>query len=407
MCTGLEIAALVAAVGGTAASAKGAADTRKNNANAMQGQTDTSAAQFNARDNLARSIFAENSDVSKDTYNQMAKTSDEEFKVRTGLSKDAFNQLSRIQQDQVARDFAAAQQNVDQSTQIRTGRDATRDAARAQYEADVAATNAKQDQFRGQGDTVASDLVAAFTPEAMAQRRADAAAARDALVSSTGGAPASVASATADPNIRAAFERYSKAGVDRAKAASAAESNVSSYSDAMTGGNRAISKGNERTAFIRDAAGRALAPLGATLDVSALKYNDADAAAKSRYANSDADLAAALGLSQTKAAGDVKPVTDYTSAMDNAYGAFYGGKQGSIATRGDSVIGANNTQLAGTNSASQNFENNVNGITNFRMANYNSPWSTLGQFASAVAPTLLNIGQRSALSKQPAPAGTT
>jgi hypothetical protein len=86
--------------------------------------------------------------------------------------------------------------------------------------------------------------------------------------------------------------------------------------------------------------------------------------------------------------------------MDNAYDRYYGGRQSSTATRGDTLINANQTKLAGSNAASSAFENNMNNITNFRMANNGSTLSQIGQLASAFAPTLLNIGQRNKFSKE-------
>lgn len=442
---------IATAVGGTGAIMAGQASTKRQNAKILDDQTKASGAEFDTRNQLAKDIFAENSTISKDTYDQMATLSDQEFAKRTGLSKDAFNALTRTQQDQVARDFSSAQANVDTTKGARIGRDTTvdaatgvrdssyddairtrqvaQDAARAKYESDLATANGRQDQFRGQGDKVAGDLVAAFTPEAMAARRTSATAARDALVAGTRTATPSAASATADDSVRAAFAKYSNQGVARAADTAAVGSNLAGYTDAVAGGDRVIDQGNERTGFIKDAAGRALAPLSAVLDASSIGFNNAAAtgasqinninarygdvrtAANARYTgqtgNADADLSAALGLSGTRAAGEAKATTGYTGAMDDAYNAFFGGRQSSVGGHGDALIGANNTRLQGSNAVSSNLEGNLAGISGFRMNNTSSPWTTLGQFASAVAPTLTNMGQRNAFNKAANPVVNT
>lgn len=475
MCTGLEIAALVAAVGGTGAQVAGADAQKRGNARAQDQQTQFSAGEFNIRDQLAKQIFAENTGISREVYDQLNALDDQSFAERTGLSKDAFNQLSEIERQQVVRDAGAAVDNVTQTRDIRTGREneqagarteqyaeedaarlerdtaqdtarreqyGARDAARAQYEADLAAGNEVQTGYRGQAQSEADALLRAFTPEAMDGRRTSAASVRDAAVQSAITPQVSTSPAgNVDPVLAAAFKRYSDSGREAALANAGARSKVMAYSDATGEGDRAISGTDERVAMIADQARAALAPLSAQLDVSSLKYNNAGALGDARYnaagqigetrygnatargssrvnnatANArgrstavDADLEAALGLSSTRAGGEARGVTAYTGAQDDALARFFTGRSGSAANRGNTLISANDAKLQGSAQVSQNLENGMNNITQFRAQNQaTSPWTTLGQFASAVTPTLFNQAAQSGTGfgfRKPAPA---
>lgn len=392
MCTGLEIAALVAAVGGTTASAAGQASQKKGNAYAQDKQTQMSAGEFNVRNALANQIFAENTDINRRTYEELNALDDQAFAERTGLSKDAFNQLNEIDKQQVIRDAAAADANIGATRDIRLERDATRDDARAEYDRTLAAANTRQEGYRQRADDIAASLIAAFGPEAMAGRQTGAAAARDALVAEaiTPSAGPAVAG-DVDPVLAQAFAKYSAAGRDAAANKAAAASKVASYSDAVGEGGRIIDRGDENVALIADEARRALTPLGAQLGVQSLRFNNAADAARARGAAADADLEAALNLSGTQARGEGRAVTSYTGAMDDALARSFGTRADTATARGNALIGANETRLAGTNAVSQNFENGMANITQFRMANSGpGVWGTLGQLAGAVTPTLFN-----------------
>lgn len=406
-------AAIIASFGSSALGAAGSASAKKANARAMDQDTQRSAGEFNIRDQLAKDIFTENTGISRQVYDELNSLSDQEFAARTGLSKDTFNKLTDIERESIVRDAAAA------DTNIAAGRDATgirnaaqdtaiaerntgRDSAKAAYDATAAAANKKQDAFRGQADTEAGNLLAAFTPGAMQGRQAAATTGRDALVaqSMTGGSTAPAG--RIDPNIAAAFARESTRGRDEATKRSTALSKVAGYTDAMDQGDRSINSTNQNVGFIKDAAQRALTPLAAQLGVSSLQYRNAgdrgaerfdaaDARHRGVTGAADADLEAALGLSRTRAAGETRPVTTYSGAMDDAMAAFYGDRTTSAANRGDTLIGANNTKLAGSNSVSNALEGNLRSIAAFRAANRGTPLATtLGQFSGAIAPTLFN-----------------
>lgn len=455
MCTGLEIAALVASVGGTGAQVAGADAQKRGNARSQDQQTQFSAGEFNIRDQLAKQVFAENTGISREVYDELNALDDQSFAERTGLSKQAFNQLSEIERQQVVRDAAASDANIAEGRDIRLGRDAeqdaarlerdtaqdairlerdsSRDAARAQYEADLAAGNAVQTGYRGQAQGEANALLRAFTPEAMAGRRTSAASARDAAVQSAISPQGATGPAgNVDPVLAAAFKKYSDSGRSAAMSTAGARSKLMSYSDATGEGDRSISRADENVAMIADEARRALTPLGAQLDVSSLKYNNAGALGDARYgaageygatrynnatANargrstaSDADLEAALGLSSTRAGGEARGVTAYTGAQDEALSRFFTGRSGSAANRGNTLISANDAKLQGSAQVSQNLENGMNNITQFRMQNQGtSPWTALGQFASAVTPTLFNQAAQNGTGfgfRKPAPTPT-
>lgn len=415
MCTGLEIAALVAAVGGTTAAAAGQSAQVRNNAHAQNKQTQFSAGEFNVRDQLARQIFGENTEINRATYDELNALDDQSFAERTGLSKAAFGQLNQIERDQIVRDAAASDANISGSRDIRVARDAEQDAARAEeytgrdnarveYERTLADANRTQTGFRDRADAVAQELIQAFSPEAMAGRRTGAAASRNDLVSrATSPAAPAAPAGNMDPRLRAAFERYSASGRAAAGERSGAISQVASHSDALGAGDRAIDSGNERVGFITDDAKRAIAPLSAKLDVSSLRFNNAGAHGRARYdtatANArdrrtgvDADLESALGLSSTRAQGEARPVVAYTGAADDALANFFSGRSESAAGRGNTLIGANDARLQGSAAVSQNLENGMSGITQFRMANQGpNARSTLGQFASAVTPALFSV----------------
>lgn len=392
MCTGLEIAALVAAVGGTGAAAAGQSAQKKGNAYAQNQQTQLSAGEFNARDVLAKQIFAENTDINRQVYDDLNALDDQAFAERTGLSKQAFNQLGEIDKQQIVRDAAASDSNVNATRDIRIERDATRDDAKTQYEKTLTDANTRQGGYRQKADDIAASLIAAFTPQAMAGRQTSAAADRDALVSKTVTQPTGPAVAgNVDPVLAQAFARYSAAGRGAASDRAAATSKVASYSDALGAGDRTINKGDEDVAMIADEARRALTPLGAQLDTQSLRYNNAASGARAKGTAADADLEAALNLSSTRAKGEGRGVTAYTGAADDALATFFNGRSGSVTGRGNTLIGANEAKLQGSNAVSQNLENGMGNVTQFRMANQGpGAWGTLGQFVGAVTPTLFS-----------------
>jgi hypothetical protein len=399
MCTGLEIAALGAMVGGTAASAKGAASQRKAGANAQNSNTRLSRREFDSRDATAREVFAENFGIDKNAYAAIAGLDDAEFAARTGLQKSQFQALNDIDKAQVIRDASLANANTAEVGASRVERTGTEDAARAQYEADLAAANTRQAGFRGQADASAGETLSFFSPAARAANYGSAVGARDALVNRavTPGASSVPLSGSADGDLRAAFAAESAKGRGKALASAGAASRLAGYGDALSEGDRRIAQGDERVAFISDAAQRAMAPLGATLDASSLKYNNAGQRYAQRTGVADEDLRAGLGLSEMRAAGERRPVNDYTSAMDGAYAAYFGGNKDTLGTQAGAKIGANNSRLQGTNSASQNLEGQVGAINNFRAGNATGGFAAgFGQFANALAPTLMGIGQRSA-----------
>lgn len=392
MCTGLEIAALVSAVGGTAASAAGQARTQRGNARAQNQQTELSANEFNLRDQLAKQVFGENTGISRDMYEHLNALDDQAFAERTGLSKEAFNQLNEIDRQQVIRDAAAADANVGATRDARVQRDTTRDDARANYGRILDSANTRQTGFRDQADRIAAELVAAFAPEAVAARQAGAAGTRNAAVAQAITTPTAPAVAgNVDPVLAKAFARYSAAGRDAAASTAAAQSKVAAYTDAAQAGDRKINRADENVAMIADDARRALAPLGAQLGTESLRYNNAADTASARGAAADADLEAALNLSRTRAGGEGRAVTSYTGAMDDALARSFGTRASNVSDRGNTLIGANEARLQGTNQVSQNYENGMDNITRFRAANSGpGAWGTLGQFASAVAPTLFS-----------------
>jgi hypothetical protein len=394
MCDPITLAVTAGAAGLNAA---GQSSQKKANARAMNANTELSASEFNARDKLAREIFTENTSIDQQTYNALAALSDEEFATRTGLSKEAFNQLDQIDRQQVIRDAAAADVNTAQTRDIRFGRDAARDAASAEYDATLSGANTTQDAYRSQADAIARGLVEAFSADAMAGRRGASEADRNNLVNlAVGSAPT--------PTGNAMTAKYVSEGRAKGMAEAALGSRIGSQTDALGKGNTVINRGNEGTAFVQDAARRSLAPLSAKLGASSLKYNNAADAASQRGAASDADLEAALNLSGTRATGERRGVTDYTGAMDSAYGAFFGNKGNTVGARGDALIGANDAKLAGTNSVSSAFEGNMRGINDFRAANTFSTFGTLGQVTNALVGPVTDW-RKSVAAKKAATAG--
>jgi len=403
MCDPFTIAAIATGVGSTAAGAVGSSKNKKANAYAQNQQTNLSKEQFDARTKLANEIFAENLGLSSSVFDELASLSDQEFQQRNGLSKQTFQDLLATEDAQMLRDSSAASANTNAIRDARLGRDATRDTAAQRYSEILAGANQRQAGFRAEGDSIASDLVAAFTPGAFEGRRADATAARDALAATAASPSSPTASLPMSGAGKAAYSRYAGKGLADAAAENTAKSRVASYGDAVDAGGRTIDRGNERTAFVTDAARRALAPLGAELGAQSLTYNNAADTYAGRTRAADADLDAALGLSATEAQGKGRAISRYGADMDAALAAFFGGKIGSTGSRGDALIGANDTRLAGTNSASMNLENGMQGITQFRMANSGPGiWGTLSQFGSALTPTLFQAGAQGSGFKKPA-----
>jgi hypothetical protein len=401
MCTGFELAALGLAGAGFGSSVLGQRSANKTAAAATNAQTGLSRQQFDTRNQLAKDVFAENTGLARQAFDALNALDDREFAVRTGLSKDAFNQLNDIERAQIARDAGFAENNLAELRNARQDYTSTRTGARQAYDSDIAAANTNQDRFRGRADDLNRMLLDAFSPTGQNAVYSKAVGDRLGLQGyAAGQTPSALPSARISAPLAAVFAQQSQAGKNFAADQGVRGAAIEGVSDALSAGGRRITDANLGASLLQDAATRALAPLGARLDAHSLRFNNAGDARAARVANAGADLDAGINISAQTAQGAARPVQAYSTATDDALAAFYGRGRDSVGGTASAKTAANDALLSGAAGASGAFENNMAGITDYRIrAGQNNGWTAASQFASTLAPIFAGIGQRGSVAR--------
>jgi len=303
-------------------------------------------------------------DLSKRGYQEGAANEDATFAALLDNARAGYDEQGRISDTTTADRMSVEKSAFDQQMEALGGLMTAQRGARLKMQEAADSERTRQREFQAQADGVAAALPGQIGFDAQTTGRNDAFARRASLIQST--APGSDTPAWAK-GAASAFASADRRGTDLGLGDSLAAARVSSYGDAFQGAERGIGKAADDISLLTNKAEISRSALPAELGVGQLEGSQA----KER-----ADFATALskemgGKRDAVIADRGQTQTDNSSRYRDATGGArktFGQQQGdSLGGMFDRLLGAEGAFISGRAGSSQNLENKLISLNNFKM----------------------------------------
>lgn len=364
----------------------------------MQRQLELSSQEFDKRFELAGESFdtqlglLETAQFGDGTTRGQQQTASDLFKEGLSTEQQLFDLYNQEGTNRLTRDQATIDDFFSQTGNIFDTRVAGQDAATEAYNSLVEAANLEQAGFRDQADAIINDTInrVGFDAFNVAQQRAFTG--RQGFVESAAGAPVPDLGIPMSDTTRASFEgNLSREGAkvdDRIRQ----QSGLLSLGDAVTAGDRVLSRAGEDLGVTESLSRTAAAPVSQQLQSAAEKFKGAGV-------RSGIDTSLAEGARDTALAQSEANFTVATDPKDRYLRQSYGNTENYLRNVDAVLNDYFNSRLQSESNftgrltgISKDFENTAAGITDFRIANtrpdpslYTQAGTTLGKIALGAA----------------------